>query len=141
MEEPTISAMMEAYSLDAVDYAKSHFDITLDFTESSVEKVELIVSKLYDSIHRSFLSKLFYDSPSDDEIETISKVLGAYIGEVFIQEHGGVWGYNEQLLTLGIQSGDNWLFPCTKVFKRLTKGEEDSLICFYEIAKKQSWGS
>ncbi|KPM85378.1 hypothetical protein [Pseudoalteromonas lipolytica] len=90
MEEPTISAMMEAYSLDAVDYAKSHFDITLDFTESSVEKVELIVSKLYDSIPRSFLSKLFYDSPSDDEIETISKVLGAYIGEVFIQEHGGV---------------------------------------------------
>ena len=54
MEEPTISEMMEAYSLDAVDYAKSHFDITLDFTESSVEKVELIVSKLYDSIPRSF---------------------------------------------------------------------------------------
>ena len=54
MEEPTISAMMEAYSLDAVDYAKCHFDITLDFTESSVEKVELIVSKLYDSIPRSF---------------------------------------------------------------------------------------
>lgn len=141
MEEPTISDMMEAYSLDAIDFARENFQEQLDYSESSIEQVEQIAAKLYDDIPKGFFSRLLKKGPSEEEIELVSKMLGGYIGEVFIRSQGGEWKYHEQFSTFALNKGDSWLFPVSKVYKRLTNGEEDNLSSFYRIAKKQPWNS
>jgi hypothetical protein len=53
----TVDEMMEAYSLDAVDYAKK-LNKTLDFSESSIQHVKDICTLLYNEIPKGFFGKL-----------------------------------------------------------------------------------
>ena len=70
-DQPTVSEMMEAYSLDAVDMAKGNFGETLDFSEGSIEVVERCLDKLHGSMPKGFLGKLFGRGPSREDIETV----------------------------------------------------------------------
>jgi hypothetical protein len=45
--DPEIQQIAEAYALDARDFAERAFGITLDWSDASVEKVEVVLDKLY----------------------------------------------------------------------------------------------
>ncbi|WP_126419525.1 hypothetical protein [Asticcacaulis excentricus] len=126
---------MSAYSADAVEYAQERFGVDLDFSADSVARLENLLVTLHKSLPKGRIQKLFKKSPTDEEIRLMSKVLGAYLGEVIRRNKGGEWASNEQFDALGLYFGDDkWVFPVAKVHKRLMNGEEDNVFSFYQIA-------
>jgi hypothetical protein len=140
-EQPDVGSVMKAYAEDAVSHAKAAFDIDLDFSDESVERVEGVLGKLYENIPRGFLARLFRKGPSEADIEQMSKAYGGYIGEVLCRNSGGRWKLGsdafpgERIITLELpHGGDAW--PHFKVGKRLSNGPEDNVWHYFTLAKK-----
>ncbi len=131
MAESTINGTMSALAHDAVEFARRNFGVALDFSNASVERVEIIAEELYQSIPHGVLNRLFHLSPSEGEMQNICNMLGAYIGEVFRRSKGGEWATNQEFSAVGIQHGASWLFPQAKVHDRLTNGSEDDLWAYF----------
>ena len=89
--DPKIQEIAEAYALDARDFAKKAFHITLDWSDASVEKVEVILADLYRQ------KQVMKPPPTEEQVVNFAKMLGSYIGEVFRRNHGAEWG----MVTLG----------------------------------------
>jgi hypothetical protein len=88
MSDVTIADVMRAYAIDAVDYAKRRFDVTLDYSERSLEDIERILADYTGS------GLLVPDDLSDAEREELwmfCKMMGGYVGEVIIRNIGGEW--------------------------------------------------
>ena len=130
-----VNEIMKAYSLDAIDYARK-FNKSLDFSEASIDKVEDLCTLLYDDIPKGFFAKLIKKTPSEEMITQMSKMLGAYIGEVMIKYYGGNWSV-ENILNQGntvvVNIGELKTFPVAKVYKRLTNGPEDNVRYYYFV--------
>lgn len=133
MSEPTINDMMSAYAEDAVDFASSNFGVSLDYSQESIKEVELIAERLCQSRPKGFIGRLFKQGPSDEEINTVCKMLGGYVGEVFRRYKGGEWAINQEFSAIGIHQNDTWIFPPAKVHKRLTNGSEDNLWSYFRV--------
>jgi hypothetical protein len=140
MATPTINDMMAAYAEDAIDFAFNNFGISLDYTNESVRQVEAMAETLAQSRPKNFVRKLFRKSPSDEELQTVCKMLGGYIGEVYRRAKGGTWEINEQFQALGVHQEENWVFPPAKVHKRLTNGAEDNLWSYFNVLLAEPWG-
>ncbi len=92
MSDVTIADVMRAYAGDAVAYAERRFDLTLDFSERSLEDVDRILSAYRNS------GLLVPDDLPDAEREELwnfCKMLGGYVGEVIIRNIGGEWQTKE----------------------------------------------
>jgi hypothetical protein len=139
MTTPTITEMMSAYADDAVDFARNNFGITLDYTSQSVRQVEAMAEKLVQARPKNFVSKLFRKSPSEEELQTVCKMLGGYIGEVYRRAKGGEWAVNQEFQALGVQQAESWIFPPAKVHKRLTNGAEDNLWSYFSLLTTEPW--
>lgn len=141
-DEPTVTDMMEAYAQDAVDMAKANFGEDLDYSERSIQKVERCLRQLHETIPKGTFGKLFGRGPSQDEIETVGKMFGGYLGEVFRKHHGGEWLIEEipgspgPVITLR-HSGGGKFFPPAKVYGRLTNGDEDNVWIFYQVLVRE----
>ena len=129
--------MMSAYAADAVDFARQRFSVSLDYSHASVEQVESIAEKLFQAQPKGFIGKLFKKAPSEQELQTVCKMLGGYIGEVLRRSKGGEWALNQEFSAIGIQSGESWLFPPAKVHKRLTNGSEDNLWSYFRMVLEE----
>ncbi len=133
---PDLSAEMLSAANSAVEHARKYWSTELDFSSHSIEDVELILARMYESIPRRFYEKLYKRGPTPDQIATLSLAYGAYLGEVIRREFGGTWSKEtvngEPVLALVFDPG-SMVFPPAKVWKRLTNGEEDNIWSFYEI--------
>lgn len=130
---------MEAYALDAVEYA-AKFKRNFDFSEKSIEQVEEVCTLLYNAIPRSFLKKWFRKAPSEETILQMSKMLGGYVGEVMIKYYGGNWdieNFMNEGNTIVLNIGEIKIFPVGKVYKRLKNGPEDNVAHFYHHISQQ----
>jgi len=122
-----VREIAEAYALDAVDDALRNMNVKLDWSEASIARVELIL----DELHRSARVQ----KPPPKGVETVAKVFGSYIGEVFIQHHGGSWG----LISLGGQplpgiraaKHGHRFWPWVRTLKRLSDGPEENVLHYY----------
>jgi hypothetical protein len=130
-EDEKIGHIAEACAQGAVDLAREHYKISLDWSDASVENVEKILDALY--------QRRVQDKPTDEQVWNMSKMFGSYIGEVFRKNHGASWG----MVTLGsqtfpgLQAKDRQLFwPWAKVQKRLTNGSEDNVWFYYNLIAK-----
>ncbi len=133
-----VNDMMEAYAEDAVDYA-SKLKKQLNYSSESIKEVEEICTLLYNSIPRSFFSKLFKKNPGEETILQMSKMLGGYIGEVIIKHHGGSWeieNFMNEGNTIVLNIGETKIFPIAKVYKRLKNGPEDNVHLYYDVIIK-----
>ncbi|NQD36092.1 hypothetical protein HPT27_03585 [Permianibacter sp. IMCC34836] len=139
MSAPTINDMMVAYAEDAVDFARNNFGVSLDYTAESVEKIEVMANRLFQAKPKGFLGKFIRKGPSEEEIQTVCKMLGGYIGEVYRRTKGGEWAINQEYQTIGLTSGEAWIFPPAKVHKRLTNGTEDNLQSYFRVILEQPW--
>src|SRR5690242_15336087 len=84
--DPEIQQIAEAYALDARDFAERAFHITLDWSDASVEQVEVIVADLYRQ------KQVMKPPPKEEQVVMFAKMLGSYVGEVFRRNHGAEWG-------------------------------------------------
>jgi hypothetical protein len=131
-----LSSELLAAANSAVEHARKHWSTELDFSPQSVEEVELILARMYESIPRRFYEKLYKRGPDDEQKATLSLAYGAYLGEVLRREFGGSWRkqvINGEATIALVFMNHNMVFPPAKVWKRLTNGEEDNVWTFYQI--------
>jgi len=127
VEDAKIQQIAEAYALDAVDFARQNFRLTLDWSDSSIGKIE---SMLDDFDRSSSKAK-----PSDQVIAQFAKMFGSYIGETYRKNHGGSWGIvtHEGDSIPGLQGAKGNLFwPWGRVENRMRNGPEDNVLHYYQ---------
>jgi hypothetical protein len=126
MDDANIDNVMKAYANDAVE-AAARRKVILDYSEHSLNGVDELLGR------ESFIGQTprLPESPEDEEtMWVLSKMMGAYVGEVAIRIFSGRW--------LGEPASDGGIvpvidirgikgFPIEKVWKRLTESEFDSL--------------
>jgi hypothetical protein len=123
--KPTVADMMAAYAQDAVDHAKASAGVTLDYSPDSVRHVEDVLEKAY------------------EDVATLCKMYGGYIGEVVRRAGGGEWVIDTQIApgqeVLSLRKGDAAVFPPAKVHKRLTNGAEDNVWFYFQVLMDKHW--
>jgi hypothetical protein len=136
-----IAAMMEAYAEQAVEAARK-MNITLDYKEDSIERLEKILSQLH-AARPVFLGKVARgeDDPAQKQIDSMSRIWGGYFGEVIRRCWGGEWtletypGTVAPMVTLEIDGSK--IFPAMKVYRRLTNGAGDDVAKFYQMVREK----
>jgi hypothetical protein len=133
----TISDMMEQYAADAVRLAPE-FGVTLDYSESSVEALERILDQLANKFPSSETEPRSEDS-MQKELDSISRIWGGYFGETIRRLWGGEWGVETYPGTvapvISVDIGGAKLFPVMKIFRRLTKGQDENVWRFYQMVR------
>jgi hypothetical protein len=124
-----LQQVAEAYALDAIDFARDTFGLSLDWTDRSVKHVETILGSLYDQIPT--------EKPSEEQVFQFAKVLGSYVGEVFRRNHGAVWGMvsveDGSFPGLRADQTGTEFWPWGRAHRRLTNGPEDNVWHYYQV--------
>jgi hypothetical protein len=141
--KPTVHDMMVAYAEDAVEHARTLSGVTLDYSPDSIQHVEGILEELYAAMPRGFFARLFSKEPSAEDVSTMCKLYGGYIGEVLRRTAGGEWTLDTEIVpgesTICLRKGENRVFPPAKVYKRLKKGSEDNVWFYFQVLMKEIW--
>jgi hypothetical protein len=120
MPDVTIADVMKAYAQDAEHLALKE-GVSLDYTEKSLEGVDALLHRIAgDGVVPPKTPK------EEEQLWTLAKVYGGYLGEVVIRNLGGAWEMSENpdgsarviLRCQGVQ-----MFPLEKVYKRLAEDE------------------
>jgi hypothetical protein len=128
----SLDEAMSAAAESAVGFARD-CGVTLDYSESSIEKVEHLIGEL----HKSMAT----ERPPEKQVDRMCTMFGAYIADVIRRRWGGQWGLDsklqpgEKVLTFTVSTIDMW--PQSKVYKRLTNGPEDDLRWYFQGFKDQ----
>ncbi len=139
--EPTLDDTIDELAQAAVYLAREQFEIDLDFSEDSLQQVETILDGYYKILPKGVmrtLGQILKRGPSQEEIQRMAMVWGAYIGEVIRRHWGGEWTTESNapvgaVLTLRVHEIE--MFPPAKAYKRLTNGPEDNIWFYYEVLK------
>jgi hypothetical protein len=120
---PDLASMMDGYARAASQRARTEFNQKLDFTSESIDRLDEILV-------------LVGESPELD-LEFEVRLWGGYVGEVLRRRYEGVWEMTQYPGGLAsvpsVEVRGSRLFPLTKVFRRLTEGDEEDLRSFYNM--------
>lgn len=130
---------IEKLALTAVEMSKTQFDIELDFSEKSLENVEEVLSRFYKTIPKG-ITKLWSRGPSESQLNSVSIIYGAYIGEVIRRHYGGEWSQEDDSGIFTLVSKEVTMVPSSKVYKRITNGPEDNVSFYYTVFKTKFAG-
>ncbi len=132
-----ISDMMEQYAAEAVRLAPE-FGIMLDYSESSLEGLERILDRLAETFPSSEM-ELRSEESVQKELDSVSRIWGGYFGETVRRLWGGTWGVETYPGTvapvISVDVGGAKLFPVMKIYRRLTKGEDENVWRFYQMVR------
>lgn len=137
MLHDSLDEMMQEYAERATELGRD-FGVDLDYSEQSLEGLEQILAQLSDE-HRAFLGthpEVATATQIDEQMITMTKLWGGYLGEVVRRRWGGEWametypGANFATLTLNVRGAK--LFPSMKIYRRLTEGAGDDVWKFYQ---------
>ncbi len=124
-----IARIAEGYSLDAVDFFRDHFQLTLDWSDESIKKVESVMDTFHHELER--------EKPSDEQVMQFAKLFGSYIGEVYRKNHGAAWGWVElngqRFPGMKKDANGNLFWPWGRARDRLTKGAECNVWDYYRV--------
>jgi hypothetical protein len=127
-----IQQIAEAFALDACDFLRDNFHITLDWSDASIQHVESAM----DRFHREATKA----KPTPDQVMQFAKMFGSYIGEVYRKNHGATWGLVEmdgkRFPGLKAQASETTFWPWGRARNRLVRGGEDNVWHYYsELVK------
>lgn len=122
----TAAASAANLARTAVDYA-AQLGRELDYTPASIAALDEILQIYHEDIHRS--------EPTEDQVYSVALIFGAYLGECVLRstpaDSGCRWLIVEGepvLDQMGVRFG-----PVSKVYRRLTNCEEESLIPYFHV--------
>jgi len=127
--DDNIQKIATGSALDAVELAKTHFGLDLDWSDDSVAEVEKALAWL-----RACYSA---DDPKPTENQVTASAIGfgSYIGEVFRRNYGAQWG----IVTLGEEKvpglradGGLTFWPWLRVRARITGADEENVADYYQ---------
>jgi hypothetical protein len=120
---PDLGAMMEGYARAAAQRAHIEYTQKLDFSSDSIETLDEIVT-------------VVGETPELD-LEFEVRLWGSYLGEVVRRRYAGAWEmtqYPGEIAAVpAVEVRGSRLFPLTKLFRRLTQGDEEDLSSFYAM--------
>ena len=132
-----LADMMEQYARDAVRLAPE-FGLTLDYSEVSLQMLESILDKIAAGFPSSYGESNSEDS-RQKQLDSAARIWGGYFGETIRRLWGGEWGVETYPGTIApvisIDIGGAKLFPVMKIYRRLTKGQDENVWRFYQIVR------
>jgi hypothetical protein len=135
-----LSDIIESFLAAAREHAERVYFTQLDFTERSIVDVELILSRMSESIPRSTFQKLFKKRPSPEQIAHIAMIYGIYLGEVLRRKLGGEWQLEsvdgQKTIGLLLARGET-IYPASQTFRRLMSGAAESVEKFFASISEQ----
>jgi hypothetical protein len=87
----TIASAMQANAELAVQYARDHYKWELDYTAETLDRADKIIDVLHVDLPKSFLARALKRAAIDEEVWTMAKTWGGYVGETFRRAWGGRW--------------------------------------------------
>lgn len=136
-ENADVAKVAEAYSLDCIDFVKKSFGIELDWSDSSVQVVEDLLSQLSSAVNSP-------NPPPKERVSDFSKIFGFYVGEVYRKNHGGVvWGdifiSGQKYYGLGSEKDTKAprFWPTVKANKRIVLGDSENVWHYYQAIIKK----
>lgn len=137
MGDDELAKQMKSLAENAVALAREQHLATLDYSEDSLKLVEDILAKLSQDVPKSWFSRLFGRGPSRKQIDSMCKLMGAYIGEVIAGKWNGTWHmdstFGRPLPAVSVLGGN--IYPTNKVYKRLVDGEGENVWAYYQMLK------
>lgn len=133
--DTNIQKVAEADALDAVDYSKRQFGISLDWTDASILNVE----KALGFFHSSYMTTT--PRPTEEQVMSFAKAYGSYVGEVYRRNHGGQWGLanlNGQKFPGFLTKNRTSFWPWARAFNRIIQGPENNIADYYQALLKIS---
>jgi hypothetical protein len=137
--EAGLQEKMRACAEWAVEYARSVFEIELDYSEASLMQIEQMFSVLYKDLSRGWLARWLRPGPTEQEVRQVALLLGAYIGEVIRRHHGGHWEIRKRLgeqllplITRGVST-----YPLSKAYERLIYGPQENVWSYYQLLRAE----
>jgi hypothetical protein len=122
-----LKAVLDDWSNSAFGLAKI-LNIELDYSVESVEKVE----QLCEATYQFYKSKPEIDMKS---IDTVSRIIGSFLGELIIRNIGGEWKLNKnKVITVSHKNFE--CYPLGKITKRLLDGSQENIVSYYNTCKK-----
>jgi len=132
--DPDVQKIAEAYALDAVELAKRQFGANLDWSDASIENVEMVLVKM----HASYVATT--PRPTPEQVMSFAKGFGSYVGEVYRRNHGAEWGIvslgGQKFPGLRTKTGVNF-WPWGRVSNRITEGGENNVLDYYRVLLKK----
>ena len=142
MAANTIQEMMEGYAADAVRLAPD-FDIELDYSEASLQKLEEILERIAEDVPRvATPATQSAKDPAQQRLDATSRVWGGYFGETIRRLWGGEWGVETYpgtvapVISVDVGGGAK-IFPVMKIYRRLTQGEGENVWEFYQMVREK----
>ena len=145
----TVADMTQDFATAAVELARE-LDVTLDYSEDSLQLVEQILAQLHDEVQNSntaaSANSMLAGSPpptgpDPEQMKEMCKLWGSYFGEVVRRRWGGDWSIESypggEFATLTLTVGAGKIFPSMKVYRRLTEGAQDNVWDFYQQIRKK----
>jgi hypothetical protein len=131
----SLDAMMAAYAGEAVNRAAEKGE-RLDYSEASLARVERCLDTMAKPSGRDQAQQ-----ENAGGLDYQSRLWGAYLGEVVRKHYGGTWQMSQYpgsaLAVPAIDVRGSHLYPTMKVFRRLTMGESENIVAFYQMVTKR----
>jgi len=119
-----------AYAERAVELARTRFNVTLDYSESSVPMLEQMAR----AVDRARAAGQIPDTQRPDR--ELGAPFGFYIGEVYRRNHGATWGFvnveGQRIAGFQTSQGAIW-WPLAKAGQRLRGDPSDNLAYYYHV--------
>jgi len=130
MPDVTIADVMQAYANDALAFAKRRRDVTLDFSERSLEDVDQLLAGY---MPPGLIVPDHLSETEREDLWILCKMVGGYVGEVIIRNIGGEWQMKDtgdgsasiKLITGGVEGS-----PPEAIWRALTEPYK-SVVSYY----------
>jgi hypothetical protein len=125
-EPINVNSQMKQIADNAVTAARDKFGVTLDFTENSLEQLEVLLQQA----HQGYKSASSSGNSPNTPIENTVRVWGSYFGEVIRRSLGGDWIASQKEVIL--QLGSRRLDPLGQVRCRIVEGQQNNLQRYFQ---------
>lgn len=124
----TLAEQMLTDALAAQKFTRKHFVTELDFTEKSVQELE----SQFDAVRYALRGGL-----TDDNLQNLTKLWGAYLGETLKRLGGGEWTtiQTDGRERLAVKVRESTIFPHEKVHARLTNGASENVWEYFQTMR------
>ena len=124
----TLADEMKADALEAQKFSRKHLVMELDFSEASIQELELQC----DSIEYSMRG-----GRSSENVDLLTRMWGAYLGESLRRATGAAWIEDRaaQVRRIGLRDNEVTVHPHEQVRRRLNGSKADSLLTFFQQAR------
>lgn len=124
-----VNPQMQQLADKAVVAARDKFGVALDFTENSLQPLEVLLQQA----HEGYKQASSNGNPANIPIENTVRIWGSYFGEVIRRSLGGDWIIDQKNVFL--QIGSRRLDPLAQVRSRIVDGQPYDVDRFFQGVK------